>query len=991
MENNLSATQIFIPLSFFFYFSYFLFFCRPKKRRAKKRYSTLDFSDDKSYFQKACTQEIWYPKSKRNYNYSRKRKKTENNEPPKKKMPSYLSFTGIDEKPSKKCNPLLNEMGLFQIKEEVDASSSTFGLPVKTEPWDDQPKSTSVWKIRIKSAYELGSNIVFVDISNGSATSSKPTTYQPVLSDLITGEAEPKLTENANFMTKFNIPVISSLYREFFTNDNRIIIKKVAEVLLNLSENIKKKNDKLTEINCSRSTDAEKLMLRHQAHAEFNRVRDANQVVLKQQFEAIGESFDHENFEILFQLFFLGILKTFIVSVSNKKGTLFKKIVSLLSQSLSCCEYKNDRILNLLKSKDFRADCLALVHFLEKYSETKSFDMLVISDADKKTLSSAKSSGDPADVSASSSKPSLLSTNTQVPSIVKYSKGMKILPVGSNLLLQSFSSSSAIQSKVDPVSNLNKKSTITPVSLNSRKAVKFTPVNQIAPKLSSMKKSVPPPTYNSVTSLPLSVPYHQISITKSTAPSSVGPPLYSVGSSTGPVSFSAINVTSHNTPSSSASFQSTSCLTNSNSSSLSGGGFTHFSSCVQPMCTYPASITSTNSSSMTQPSATFMYSSSNARPIRNLTNSSSSIQSTTQLTSPVSNTAVTNSSYPYLQPVVSANYSTNAVLTTSNSSNRPHSMIVTAGHSLLGASQVIGPLPSYTVTSVGTTARGVMQLSPPLPQLLPPVVPPLQPEPDTISACGMMQTSSPSLQLLSPAVNNVLVPIPVDSAPTRGIMQSSPPLQELLPPVVPNLQTQPISHSLQNTLTIDGPSQSCNEMNLSTTDLSNQSEFTSRAYGSAREVSKKVQIPSLLDQNGLVFKFSQPKSADNPTSGASMTSTELQHHFMAPVSRANSNSPVNGPFSPYRTISPAGNSENIQPHSPLGQLHQSIGESGSRSSKDVNYSICPTTSSNDGPTLRTLLMVDNGRAPLVNQNGPIEAPFQYAEKSNFSLDLPALP
>lgn len=1013
------------------------FFCyRPKKRRAKKRYSTLDFSDDKSYFQKACSHEIWYPKTKRNYNYSRKRKKTEKNESPKNELASYLSFSDTDEKPFKNFNPFLNEMGLFRIKEEVDPSSSTLLSQVKTEPRDDRPKSISVWKIRIKSAYELGSNILFVDISNESGTGPKPPPYQPVFSDLITNEAEAKLTKSTNFMTKFNIPVISSLYKEFFTNDNRMIIKKVAEVLQNLSENIKKKNDKLTEINCSRSTDAEKLMLRHQAHGEFNRVRDANQIVLKQQFEVIGESFNHENFEILFLLFFLGILKTFIVSVSNKKGTLFKKIVSLLSQSLSSCEYQNERILNLLKSKDFRADCLALVHFLEKYSETKFFDMLVISDADKKQLLSAKNLGDRVDVSESASKPSLLSTNAKIPSIVKYSKGMKILPVGSNLLLQSSNSSSTIQSKVEPMTELNKKkSKITSALINSMNAVKYAPVNQIASKISSTKKPLPPPNFIPVTSLSLSAPNYKVSRTKSTAAPSIGPPPYSVGISAGTISFSAVNAVSNSAPNSSASIQSMSRLLNSNSNTQPSGGFTHFSSCAQPMCTYSTSTSFANSSSIAQSGTTFMNSSSNILPIRNFTNSNPGIQSIIpsncgqsmpQLTLPVSSTTIPTSSYPYvihssLPPVVPSKYTPNVVLTASHSSNRSHSVIVTPGSSVVSVSHAMGPPPPYTVTSIGVTARGIVQPSPPLPQLLPPVVPPLLPQSDTVPTCGIMQSSSPLPQLLPPALSNlhspsaedigrgILQPLsplaqlqplsvhmlpqtPIEPSTTRGIMQSSPPLPELLPPAVPNLQAQPINHAFINTITSDASAQNCNEMSLSATDAASRREFVLRTYGSAREVNKRVQIPSLCDQNGLTSKSHQPGSADNPA--LSIASAGSPHHSIASGSCADggasitvASSQANGPFSPYRTISPAGNSENIQPHSPHSLLHQNVGDSGSRLVKDPSYSICPTTSSNDGLTLRSLL-IDNGRAPLVNQNGPIEAPFQYAEKSNFSLDLP---
>lgn len=832
---------------------------------------------------------------------------------------------------------------MFRTKKEVDSSShSLIPTKIKNEPIDDQPKSTVVWRIRIKSAYELGSNLIFVDTASESEKSSKPTTYQPVLSDLITSEAESKLTQNTNVESKFNIHTISSLYKKIFTKDNKIIIRKVAEALQNLSESIKKKNDKLNEINCSRSTDAEKLMMRHQAHSEFNRVRDSNQNILKKQFEAVGHIFNHENFEILFQLFFLGILKMFIVSVSSSKGTLFKKIVSLLSQSLSSCNYQNERVLGLLKSKDFRADCIALVHFIEKYSETKFFDMLFISDADKKKILNPKDSE-----AESLSKPCLLSTNTKVPSIMMYSQGMNVLPVGSNLLLQSPNSSSTSMSQIDLLkADIDKKkSKIASALLKSVKGLKFSPLNPTAAsKFNVLKKPFSNSSLGAVTSLALSAPNYKVSRITVASPST-GPISYSVSSSGGTTSFSAVNALSNST------------AANSNSSSQLKDVLTDFSSRAQPMCTYsryssniPSTSAFTNCSSIVPSSSSFMNSSSNTQCMNTFTNSSSSSthtlpgscnQSAPQMISSLgSSTIPISSSYPIvmhsgLPPVVPANYTPNVVLSASHASNRPRSVIVTPA---IGVSNARALPPTYTATNVRAATQRIVQ------------------------------PASPLHQLLSPAIPNLLSQSA--DASNQGIRISSYPLAQIPPQEVPNLLPQPPANPSSDSAAHNYP-----RVSLSPIDVDSQSASTLRTYGSANEVKNRGPLPSLFNQNGMPSKFHPAVSADNSILSTSMASATVV------------SSPANVAFSHYRTISPAGNSENIQPNGPHSLLLHNPGDNGSKLIKDHNFTTCPTASPSDGLSLRTLLM-DNGRSPLMNQNGPIEAPFPYSDKANFSLDLP---
>lgn len=299
-----------------------------------------------------------------------------------------------------------------------------------------------IGKIRVKTPAELGSTVIFIDKSEDLSGILLPTTdvsFQNYFSDLIINTDDADKTENSISVEKLNIQLISKLYKKFFTLENQTKIKKVAELLQNLNENIKRKIDRLVEIKKdNKSTEAEKLMLRHQAHGQFNRVRESNEAALKEQFDIFGKIFDDENFQILFQLLFLGILKMFIVSVSNKKGTLFKTIVNLLLQSLSNSGYKDERIFNLLKSKSFRDECIAIVQFIEKFKETKFFGMLFLSESDKINMLKRINGNHNNELLEIDSENNSCSTknNTISTDLSVNTSNLPIVSCGSNLLLQ---------------------------------------------------------------------------------------------------------------------------------------------------------------------------------------------------------------------------------------------------------------------------------------------------------------------------------------------------------------------------------------------------------------------------------------------------------------------------------------------------------------------------------------------------------------------------
>lgn len=923
----------------------------------------LNFHDDKSYFEKACSQDIWSQKPKKKYKPRKKRKTKEELKSLRKyKVPRVVPDSDSEEGSFLKFSAYLTDG--FRIKEESHQGDSILTAGIKKEPWNErfrikqEPRNeavvTFVPKIRIKSAYELGSSIVFVELSPGSAIGSK-FAIQPALSDLIASDAA--VQRSAAMAARYNIQTISNLYREFFTKENQTVIKKVAEVLQNLSENIERKNEKLTAISNSRSTDAEKLLMRCQAHSEFSRVKEVYQGALRQQFEEIGRIFEHENFEILFQLFFLGILKACMLMVSNKKGTVFKKIISLLSQSLASSNYKNDRVFGLLKSNDFRADCIALVHFIEKYSDTQFFDMLLISEVDKMKILSVKSIKEPPDISKSSF--SFLSTHSRIPSVVKYAKGMNILPVGSNLLRQQPSQFKTEIKKKKSVKKVSRPKVL-PVFNNTLSPPYPVPPasNQLLPESGSHSvptlppsvpnyaatSTIPESSLRSVPTLPQPVPNY---VPTSTIPTQLSCPPYSIQHTIAvpPVStfYSAMDTVPSSAPTT------TSCVGS---------------------CTF--SGTQNSNSFSNQIALTSGSSYSHTNPIFSMTSQSALSRSTVPLprypTVPSSTNLYGITSLP---PVIPTNQVPNVVLSAAHTNNRPHSVIVRPEGPMLGGNDSIVP---SSVCGGSGAAQG-MYASVSQPSALS-----IQTQ---STSHTMTETTASGYSAQNPINLNLL---PVENKNQNGSVSqsirrpsstycgtSAAPqgmYASVSQPSALSTQSQSASHTMTETTTSGYSAQNSANPNLlpeNENQNDSASQSTSRTYSGAKHQINRHMLPPVFSSNPTPPRFYPAVCTNNQLTS---TTTEVVHHFTAPGLGENGVASGNVPsstvaLSTYRTISPAGNSENIQPSSPHSLL-PSV-ESGARM-KDASYSVCPTTSANDGLTLRTLLS-DGGRAPLVNQNG----------------------
>lgn len=328
----------------------------------------------------------------------------------------------------------VSEQPLLKIKHEPKSEYYDIeinSIRIKTENLTNIKTESKLFikhnaKLRIKTAAELGSAILFVDC-NMKNRSPVPISFQSAFTSSSKSRDDLKVDVDC----KLNIKVISRLYKKFFTTENQSRIRKVAEILQNVTENVDRNNERILEINSCKSSDAEKLMLRYQAYSDHKRKLEAHHIALKEQFEIITKIFNNENFNILFQLFFLGILKILLVSAPNKKGTLFKRIVSQLSSSLESSGYKNDRIFSVLKGKQFRDECISLVQFIEKYSKTEFFEMLLLTDSDKMKISKKQGL-------CSKESPPVSSKNLNVSGsfVSKLNLGnIEVLPCGYNLLL----------------------------------------------------------------------------------------------------------------------------------------------------------------------------------------------------------------------------------------------------------------------------------------------------------------------------------------------------------------------------------------------------------------------------------------------------------------------------------------------------------------------------------------------------------------------------
>lgn len=416
---------LFVLIIFIFYF-----FGRPsRKRNAKRRYDTLSFDrlDDDRYFEMACEEPTYQTvrrtrKTRKKVNYKESESSEESEPPPEitiKKEPEQLQ---------------VSEQPLLKIKHEPKPECYKVEINpiiIKTENLTNIKTESKLFtkhnaKLRIKTAAELGSSILFVDC-NTKTSSPVPISFQSVFTSSSKSRNDLKIDVDC----KLNIKIISRLYKKFFTTENQSRIRKVAEILQNVTESVDRNNERILEINSCKSTDAEKLMLRYQAYSDHKRKLEAHHIALKEQFEIIAKIFNNENFNILFQLFFLGILKIFLVSSPNKKGTLFKRIVSQLSSSLESSGYKNDRVFSVLKGKQFRDECIALVQFIEKYSKTEFFEMLLLTDSDKMKISKKQGLGSEESPPVSSKH---LNVSGNFVSELNL-ENIEVLPCGYNLLL----------------------------------------------------------------------------------------------------------------------------------------------------------------------------------------------------------------------------------------------------------------------------------------------------------------------------------------------------------------------------------------------------------------------------------------------------------------------------------------------------------------------------------------------------------------------------
>lgn len=314
--------------------------------------------------------------------------------------------------------------------EDIPSHKSDVDPPVSCHSADDQTESENRQKcivkvdedlvrvpprIRVKSSAELGSSIVFVDMSSTqSAVQSSKLPFKSIGND------------TKDLSSKLNVETICQLYLEFFTSlEIQARIIKITEILQELSSHIQTKQDKFENINNSRQTDSEKLMQRHQANNNLNRNISRLQEGFEKEFSTLRENFLEGNYEIRLQLFILGILRLWIVvSNSNEKKNRFRNIIHLLSMLLSS---RNDgRIIEMLKAKTFRDECNSLIHFIEQCNETDAFEMLSSGESKSHHRGSKDMSSSPLHVG-----------NQKRASIIPYRENLNVLPCGVNLFRQS--------------------------------------------------------------------------------------------------------------------------------------------------------------------------------------------------------------------------------------------------------------------------------------------------------------------------------------------------------------------------------------------------------------------------------------------------------------------------------------------------------------------------------------------------------------------------
>ncbi|XP_065199472.1 uncharacterized protein LOC135831131 [Planococcus citri] len=394
---------------------------RPKKRQAKKKYHFLSFdlSDDEddlfgiSYppakksrrnkANSAISPSSAEPSNeikrvtRKNSSSDAQRRNSSNDKPDVKGTGEPKLFASFD-----KLKPVVTTEVRVLKKPKEEAPS--YSVPLKNtnfapseniikkvEPAADP--NSKVGKIRVKTAAELGSTVIFIDDDTQIPPANSTTTSRVPYSKNSTTNRSSSKADNTKSAAKnssnMNETLIADLYAKLFTVKNQTKIRNVAEILQSIAENIKNNNERVQEItNNKELTDAEKLMRRCLAFQDLKRKQEENEMKLKEKFESLMAIFDDNNFELLFQLFFLGILKILIVSVSYfyKKGTIFKKLITLLHQSLTNSKFNDERVFKLLRSKDFRERCSTLVKYIEDYCKTESYSMLFLSDADKNLI-----------------------------------------------------------------------------------------------------------------------------------------------------------------------------------------------------------------------------------------------------------------------------------------------------------------------------------------------------------------------------------------------------------------------------------------------------------------------------------------------------------------------------------------------------------------------------------------------------------------------------
>jgi len=184
---------------------------------------------------------------------------------------------------------------------------------------------------------------------------------------------EDKRSESCKNKTEENKIKIEDLYERYFSKSVQDTIVIIANILnvISLSNNHHKSR---MDESFRKKTEAEKLKERCDANRLHGRHKKILEKKLKSYFTDVVSLFQESEFVEAFQMFFLSILTVLRVldQPKFKKGSIFKNLVLLLWNILKNTEYNNPKVFTLLRSKDFRPNCIDIISLIEDCRDSDS-------------------------------------------------------------------------------------------------------------------------------------------------------------------------------------------------------------------------------------------------------------------------------------------------------------------------------------------------------------------------------------------------------------------------------------------------------------------------------------------------------------------------------------------------------------------------------------------------------------------------------------------